>query len=71
MAFDTESLQIELQVFEQTQIEDDAGNFYEFELVGCKCVGTYVRNKRNQNQVSLPFTLRIKMIHCNYLPWRS
>jgi len=25
--------------------------FYKFELVGCKCVVTYVRNKRNQNQV--------------------
>jgi hypothetical protein len=23
--------------------------------VGCKCVGAYVRNKRNQNQVSMEF----------------
>lgn len=40
-----------LQVFEQTHVEEANGTFYEFELVGCKCVGTYVRNKRNQNQV--------------------
>lgn len=31
-------------------IEED-GSFFEFELVGFKCVGTYVRNKKNQNQV--------------------
>lgn len=40
-----------LQVFEQTHVEEADGSSYEFELVGCKCVGTYVRNKRNQNQV--------------------
>ncbi len=41
-----------LQVFEQAHVQED-GTFYEFELVGCKCVGTYVRNKRNQNQVGM------------------
>ena len=40
-----------LQFFEQVHIGDADGSFYEFELVGFKCVGTYVRNKRNQNQV--------------------
>ncbi|KAG0590208.1 hypothetical protein M758_1G079200 [Ceratodon purpureus] len=39
------------KIFEQTHVEEADGSFYEFELVGCKCVGTYVRNKRNQNQV--------------------
>jgi phosphoethanolamine N-methyltransferase len=37
--------------FEETNVEEADGSFYEFELVGFKCVGTYVRNKRNQNQV--------------------
>lgn len=39
------------QVFEQTHVEEADGSFYKFELVGFKCVGTYVRNKKNQNQV--------------------
>lgn len=32
-------------------MNDDVGNSYEFSLVSCKCVGAYVRNKKNQNQV--------------------
>nr|PNR42096.1 hypothetical protein PHYPA_016925 [Physcomitrium patens] len=38
------------QLFEQTHIQEEDGSYYEFELVERKCVGTYVRNK-NQNQV--------------------
>lgn len=45
------------QVFEQTHAEEADGSFYKFELVGFKCVGTYVRNKKNQNQVRKPLTL--------------
>lgn len=30
---------------------DDTGNSFELSLVGCKCIGAYVRNKKNQNQV--------------------
>ncbi len=41
------------QVFEQAHFEEDNGEYSEFRLVGCKCVGAYVRNKRNQNQVSM------------------
>ncbi|XP_024372759.1 phosphoethanolamine N-methyltransferase isoform X2 [Physcomitrium patens] len=37
-------------IFQQAYIEED-GSYFRFEMVGCKCVGTYVRNKRNQNQV--------------------
>jgi hypothetical protein len=43
------------QVFEQAHFEEDNGGYSEFRLVGCKCVGAYVRNKRNQNQVSMEF----------------
>lgn len=43
------------QVFEQAHFEEDNGGYSEFQLVGCKCVGAYVRNKRNQNQVSMEF----------------
>jgi len=39
------------KVFEQAHFEEDNGGYSEFRLVGCKCVGAYVRNKRNQNQV--------------------
>lgn len=48
-----------LQVFKECQTHDCSGNLYELSLVGCKCIGAYVRNKKNQNQVinldSLPF----------------
>lgn len=32
-------------------MNDDVGNSYELSLVSCKCVGAYVRSKKNQNQV--------------------
>jgi len=32
-------------------MQDGSGNSYELCLVGCKCIGAYVRNKKNQNQV--------------------
>jgi phosphoethanolamine N-methyltransferase len=38
------------KAFEQMHIKE-GDSFFEFELVGFKCVGTYVRNKKNQNQV--------------------
>lgn len=42
---------IVLQVFKQCHMHDDSGNFFELSLVSCKCIGAYVRNKKNQNQV--------------------
>lgn len=40
-----------LQAFKECQAQDSSGNLYELSLVGCKCIGAYVRNKKNQNQV--------------------
>ncbi|GMH21383.1 hypothetical protein Nepgr_023225 [Nepenthes gracilis] len=39
------------QVFKGCHIQDGGGNCYELSLVGCKCIGAYVRNKKNQNQI--------------------
>ena len=33
------------------QVPQPCGRFAHFELVSCKCVDTYVRVKKNQNQV--------------------
>jgi len=40
-----------MQVFKQCHMSDISGNSFELSLVGCKCIGAYVRNKKNQNQV--------------------
>ncbi|OAE25294.1 hypothetical protein AXG93_4620s1080 [Marchantia polymorpha subsp. ruderalis] len=39
------------KVFEECVVEKENGTFAEFNLVNSKCVGAYVRNKKNQNQV--------------------
>ncbi|PQQ15486.1 phosphoethanolamine N-methyltransferase 1 [Prunus yedoensis var. nudiflora] len=39
------------KVFKECHMRDDSGNFFELSLVGCKCIGAYVRNKKNQNQI--------------------
>ncbi|CAL9031702.1 unnamed protein product, partial [Prunus brigantina] len=39
------------KVFKQCHMHDDSGNFFELSLVSCKCIGAYVRNKKNQNQI--------------------
>uniref|UniRef100_A0A5B7BEL3 phosphoethanolamine N-methyltransferase n=1 Tax=Davidia involucrata TaxID=16924 RepID=A0A5B7BEL3_DAVIN len=39
------------KVFKECHIHDDFGNSFELSLVGCKCIGAYVRNKKNQNQI--------------------
>ncbi|CAI0380581.1 unnamed protein product [Linum tenue] len=41
------------KVFMESHMHDDAGNPYELSFIGCKCIGAYVRNKKNQNQVIL------------------
>ena len=32
-------------------MRDECGNAYELSLVSSKCIGAYVRTKKNQNQV--------------------
>ncbi|CAI0380580.1 unnamed protein product, partial [Linum tenue] len=39
------------KVFMESHMHDDAGNPYELSFIGCKCIGAYVRNKKNQNQI--------------------
>ncbi|XP_010533969.1 PREDICTED: phosphomethylethanolamine N-methyltransferase [Tarenaya hassleriana] len=39
------------KIFKECQTRDGAGNSFELSLVGCKCIGAYVRNKKNQNQI--------------------
>ncbi|KAL9273948.1 Phosphoethanolamine N-methyltransferase-like protein [Drosera capensis] len=41
------------KVFKECQIDDGSGQSFELSLVGCKCIGAYVRNKKNQNQASI------------------
>ncbi|XP_024022153.1 phosphomethylethanolamine N-methyltransferase [Morus notabilis] len=39
------------RVFKECQARDGSGNSFELSLVGSKCIGAYVRNKKNQNQI--------------------
>ncbi|PON79127.1 Phosphoethanolamine N-methyltransferase [Trema orientale] len=39
------------KVFKECHTSDKYGNSYELALVSCKCIGAYVRNKKNQNQI--------------------
>ncbi|XVF53789.1 hypothetical protein PTKIN_Ptkin05aG0127100 [Pterospermum kingtungense] len=39
------------KIFKECQATDDSGNSYELALVGYKCIGAYVKNKKNQNQI--------------------
>ncbi|GMY23964.1 phosphoethanolamine N-methyltransferase 1-like isoform X1 [Fagus crenata] len=39
------------KIFKECHLHDGSGNSFELSLVGCKCIGAYVRNKRNQNQI--------------------
>lgn len=45
-----------LQVFKECHLYDNSGNSFELALISCKCIGAYVRNKKNQNQVFLLMT---------------
>jgi phosphoethanolamine N-methyltransferase len=38
-------------IFDSAEIEEADGRFAHYELVSCKCVDTYVRVKKNQNQI--------------------
>ncbi|KAM5570419.1 hypothetical protein ABKV19_011195 [Rosa sericea] len=39
------------KVFKECHMRDESGNNFELSLVSCKCIGAYVRNKKNQNQI--------------------
>ncbi|KAK8558198.1 hypothetical protein V6N13_073871 [Hibiscus sabdariffa] len=39
------------KVFKECYETDDSGNPFELSLVSYKCIGAYVRNKKNQNQI--------------------
>ncbi|XVE63972.1 hypothetical protein DITRI_Ditri07aG0063700 [Diplodiscus trichospermus] len=39
------------KIFKECNASDDSGNSFELSLVGYKCIGAYVRNKKNQNQI--------------------
>ncbi|KAJ7975230.1 Phosphoethanolamine N-methyltransferase [Quillaja saponaria] len=39
------------KVFKECHASDGSGNSFELSLVGYKCIGAYVRNKKNQNQI--------------------
>ncbi|OAY72773.1 Phosphoethanolamine N-methyltransferase 1, partial [Ananas comosus] len=40
-----------LQIFKECHTYDEHGNSFELSLITCKCIGAYVRNKKNQNQI--------------------
>lgn len=39
------------KVFKECHLNPTKGNSFELSLIGCKCIGAYVRNKKNQNQI--------------------
>lgn len=39
------------KVFKESHSYDAHGNSFELSLISCKCIGAYVRNKKNQNQI--------------------
>ncbi|XP_052180415.1 phosphomethylethanolamine N-methyltransferase-like [Diospyros lotus] len=39
------------KVFKECLLRDSSGKSFELSLVGCKCIGAYVRKKKYQNQI--------------------
>ncbi|CAN1266841.1 Phosphoethanolamine N-methyltransferase [Linum perenne] len=39
------------KVFMGCHMHDGSGNPFELSFIGCKCIGAYVRSKKNQNQI--------------------
>ncbi|KAJ0104610.1 hypothetical protein Patl1_19642 [Pistacia atlantica] len=37
------------KVLKECHVDDGSENSFELSLVGCKCIGEYARNKKNQN----------------------
>lgn len=52
-----------VQVFKECQTRDASGNSFELSMVGCKCIGAYVKNKKNQNQVTKFYFIRLFTFH--------
>uniref|UniRef100_A0A0D9V4H4 phosphoethanolamine N-methyltransferase n=1 Tax=Leersia perrieri TaxID=77586 RepID=A0A0D9V4H4_9ORYZ len=42
---------VKRMAFKECQTLDQDGNSFELSLLTCKCVGAYVKNKKNQNQI--------------------
>jgi len=56
-----------MQVFQECQTRDASGNSFELSMVGCKCIGAYVKNKKNQNQVPKNFFIRLFTFHIHLI----
>ncbi|XP_078445971.1 phosphoethanolamine N-methyltransferase-like [Wolffia australiana] len=39
------------KLFKECHVYDDEGKSFELSLITCKCIGAYVRKKKNQNQI--------------------
>ncbi|CAH9106874.1 unnamed protein product [Cuscuta europaea] len=39
------------KIFKECHLNAAKGKSFELSLIGCKCIGAYVRNKKNQNQI--------------------
>ena len=48
-----------MQIFQECQTCDASGKSFELTMVCCKCIVAYVKNKKNQNQVTNYFFIRL------------
>lgn len=55
-------------------MREESGDSYELSLIGCKCIGAYVRSKKNQNQVRylmkcylLVLIYQFNILNCEYV----
>ncbi|RZC61268.1 hypothetical protein C5167_023026, partial [Papaver somniferum] len=39
------------KIFKDCQMHEESGDSFELSLLSCKCIGAYVRSKKNQNQI--------------------
>ena len=52
-----------------SQVTQPRGRFAHFELVSCKCVDTYVRVKKNQNQICWKLR-KVRAVHDHLYRWQ-
>lgn len=52
------------KAFKECHLSDDLGNSFELTLITFKCVGAYVRNKKNQNQA-----MNLSAFQLEFLPF--
>ncbi|XP_047330878.1 phosphomethylethanolamine N-methyltransferase-like [Impatiens glandulifera] len=55
------------KVFKECHVGDNSGNCFELSLVGCKCIGAYVKSKKNQNQVKIKLFTILLFHHLAFL----